>query len=142
LIVLDAYALIALLADEPAAEEVELLLRTGETAMTLVNFAEAIDASRRLHKVPPDELRALLEPLLGEPVELLAQSETDAWRAAEIRARYYDRRRCAVSLADCFLLAAAGPDDRIATADPAVAAVAREEQVDLVALPDSRGTLP
>jgi PIN domain nuclease of toxin-antitoxin system len=37
-ILLDAFALIALLAEEPAADEVETLLRRGEPAITAVNF--------------------------------------------------------------------------------------------------------
>jgi hypothetical protein len=45
-------------------------------------------------------------------------------------------------MADCFLLAAASVDDRIATADSAVAAVARAETIAVVALPDSAGQHP
>jgi len=39
---LDAYALIALLGDEPAADKVEELLRRGDCSASVVNLAEAI----------------------------------------------------------------------------------------------------
>jgi PIN domain nuclease of toxin-antitoxin system len=51
-VLLDAFALIALLTDEPAAETVEVLLRRGDAAMTVVNLAEALDVLRRIEKVP------------------------------------------------------------------------------------------
>lgn len=67
---------------------------------------------------------------------------SDAWRAADIRMRYYDRRTNPLSLADCLLLASVEPTDELATADPAIAAVARAEGTRLVPLPDSTGALP
>jgi PIN domain nuclease of toxin-antitoxin system len=39
LTLLDAYALVAFLANEPAADEVEALLRAGDTGVTVGNFA-------------------------------------------------------------------------------------------------------
>lgn len=69
-----------------------------------------------------------------------------AWRPARrsgsLRARYYHRGECDLSLADCILLASAGDGERIATTDPAVATVARAEGIDVVALPDSSGQRP
>jgi predicted nucleic acid-binding protein len=141
-ILLDAYALVAFLGEEPAAEEVESLMRGGDTAVTVVNLAEAIDVTRRVHSVTPDALRAAIEPLVGEVLTVLGQSEGDAWRAADLRARYYDRARRPLSLADCFLVAAAGSDDEIATSDPPLAQMAREEAIAVVALPDSTGFRP
>lgn len=142
MILLDAYALVALLADEPAAGEVERLLREGGCAVTPSNLAEAVDVTQRARGVAPADVRAALEPLLDGEIELLAPREADVWRAADLRLRYYDRRGCALSLADCFLLAAVGPRDRIASADSAVAAVARGEGIELVRLPDSSGRRP
>ncbi|HXM86520.1 MAG TPA: PIN domain-containing protein, partial [Solirubrobacteraceae bacterium] len=69
-VLLDAFALIALLTDEPAAETVEVLLRRGDAAMTVVNLAEALDVLRRIEKVPADRLEALTAPLLSKYVEL------------------------------------------------------------------------
>lgn len=139
---LDAYALVALLADEPAAGEVEALLYTGGAGVAVVNLAEAIDVSARVHRVPVAELRASLEPLLGTAVIVVVQDASAAWRAAGLRRRYYDRRSCPLSLADCILLAAVGVDDAVATADPAVCSVARREGCGVLPLPDSTGARP
>jgi hypothetical protein len=68
---------------------------------------------------------------------------TEAWRAADLRARYYDRKARALSLADCLLLAhVCTGGDEIATADPAIADVARAEGLALIPLPDSAGARP
>lgn len=141
---LDAYALVALVVDEPAAEEVETLLRAGDSVVVTANLAEAIDVAHRVHGRALEDVRAALEPLfLANAVSALASEEPDAWLAAEVRARYYDRRNRALSLADCFLLAhALVAHDRIATADPPVAEVARAEGIGVVALPDSTGVRP
>ena len=139
---LDAYALVALLADEPAADEVEQLLRTGGAAIVVVNLAEAIDVTRRVHELEADEVRRLLEPLLGDGIAVAGAGEEHAWVVGDIRAEYYDPRERPLSLADCFLLAAAGGDDAIATADPVVANVARALGVGVIALPDRAGRRP
>jgi len=141
-ILLDAYALVALLATEPAGTEVDGLLESGQTAVTAVNLAEAIDITERVHQLERHEIRDALAPLLGPVVLVLPHDERDAWRAAELRAAHYERTERAVSIADCFLLAAATPDDSIATSDPAVAATARDEGIRLIALPDSSGVRP
>jgi predicted nucleic acid-binding protein len=62
---------------------------------------------------------------------------------ASLRRRHYDRATRELSLADCFLLAAASRlDASIATSDPGVASAAREESLELIALPDSTGRRP
>ena len=138
---LDAYALVALVADEPAADEVETLLRAGDARAVVVNVAEAIDVLTRVRRVPADGVRDALEPLfITRVVAPVVSGEPEAWRAAELRARHYDRKSRALSLADCFLLAhALGAGDEIATADPALAAAARAEDLGVVALRDSTG---
>ena len=142
MVILDAYALVALLADEPAAAEVEALIRERAAAISAVNLAESFDVSERALGAPGDRVRAVVEPLLAGELEVLDCTARAAWRAASLRSRYYDRRELPLSLADCFLLAAAGDEDEITTADPAVAAVARAEGIDLVALPDGSGKRP
>jgi predicted nucleic acid-binding protein len=142
LILLDAYALVAFIGEGPAAGEVEALLREREVGIPLVNLSEAIDVTQRVFSVRPEELREVVEPLLGDEVRLVAHGEDHAWRAAELRLHYYDRRRRALSLADCLLLAAAAPGDEIATADPPVAEVTVAEEIGLIALPDSFGRRP
>ena len=139
---LDAYALVAFIAGEPAASQVAALLRDGDAAVTVVNLAEVLDVTQRVHRIPAEEMRGLVETLVGDPLTVVAQSATDAWRAADLRARHYDRSRCPLSLADCFLLAAANEGDRIVTADEPVVATARAEGIAVVALPDSTGRRP
>lgn len=141
---LDAYALVALAADEPAAEEVEELLRTGGCRVVVVNLAEAVDVTVRVHGLALDDVRGALEPLLaGDVLGAVSPTEAVAWQAARIRAEHYDRDDRALSLADCFLLAQAVADgDQLATADPPVAAVARQLAVDVIGLPDTRGRRP
>ncbi len=61
----------------------------------------------------------------------------------ELRAKHYHRERRPVSIADCICLATAlRLKEDLATTDPALAAVAREEGVTVVALPDSSGQRP
>lgn len=129
---LDAYAFIAFLDDEPAAAEVEGLLARGDASMTSVNLAEAAQSKLRESSVSLPELQEVVGSL---PVAVVPLSEAHAWRAAELRARYYARRASAVSLADCCLVAVATAADRVATADPALLAMARAEGVATVELP-------
>jgi predicted nucleic acid-binding protein len=137
---LDAYALVALIGDEPSADHVEKLLRAGSVAMSSVNLAEALDVLGRVHDIAADELEAVVSPLLEDTISVLAPGEPEAWRAADLRRRHYDRRHCALSLADCLLLAtAAERGDTVATADPAIAKVARAEGIGLTGLSQRRG---
>lgn len=83
-----------------------------------------------------------LGPLLDESIAVLGVGSGTALRAGEIRAAHYHRKTAALSLADCLLLAAAGPEDKIATSDHAVAATARRLGIDLIPLLDSNGERP
>jgi PIN domain nuclease of toxin-antitoxin system len=134
-VLLDAYALIALLAEEPAADEVEALLRRGEAAITAVNLAEALDVLQRVQGIPRERLEALTAPLVGERMTLVSIDERIARDAADIRARRYHRTRAPVSLADCILLAATGQSDALATADRPLIRVAEAEDVHVRTLP-------
>jgi len=141
--VLDAFALVALARDEPAAAEVEALLRRGDAAMTTTNLGEALDQLHRVGGQPIDELQAHLAPVIGTAVALLAVDARLMWRAVELRGRHYRRRMSELSLADCVALAAARPGvDRVATADSALAAATEAEGVELIALPASDGRRP
>lgn len=143
MILLDAYALVALLGEEPAAGEVEELLRTGDCSANVVNFAEAIDVSARVHGIALAEVRDALRALtLGGNLRLIDADEMSAWRAADLRQRYYAKKTSELSLADCFLLASASSADRIATPDVPVACVARAEGIEVIPLPDSSGRRP
>ncbi len=138
MIVLDAYALLAYLRDETAAGAVEALLRGGDCVINTVNLAEVLDQLARVDRVDMREVEGALSGLIGGPVAVATTDEPMSWRVAEIRARYYDRKERDLSLADCFLLASAGPDDVIATADGDVASAAREEGIEVRRLPSRR----
>jgi uncharacterized protein with PIN domain len=139
---LDAYALVALLTDEPAAEEVEQLLRGGHARVVVANLAEAIDISQRVRGLA--NVRSILEPLLStRTIDVVGSTEAEAWSAASLRGRHYDRKTSALSLADCQLLAHAIDEaGSIATSDPPLARSARAEGVTVLALPDSSGRRP
>ena len=142
-VLLDAFALIALLRGEPAADEVETILRRGEAAMSAVNLAEALDVLQRVDGVDRARLDAVTGPLVAESVQLLAVDERTARDGADVRARRYHRTRAPLSLADCILLAAARAADAVvATADRPLAAVIRAEGIEIAPLPDSRGRRP
>jgi ribonuclease VapC len=130
-VLLDAFALIALLAEEPAADEVEAILRKGEAAITAINFAEALDVLQRVERVPRERLETVTGPLVRESLKLLPVDESMARDAADVRARRYHRTRTPVSLADCVLVAAARSADALATADRPLMRVARSEGVEV-----------
>jgi predicted nucleic acid-binding protein len=134
-VLLDAFALIALLAEEPAADEVEALLRSGDAAITAVNLAEALDVLQRVQGIPRERLQEVTTPLVGERMKLLPIDERIARDAADIRARRYHRTRAPLSLADCILLAATGESDTLATADRPLIRVAEAEHVQVKTLP-------
>lgn len=140
--VLDAFALVALALDEPAAAEVEATLRRGDCAVSAVNLTEAIDQLGRVHGHSHDGLRAAFGPVLGEELAVVAADESIAWRAAEMRRRHYRRRDSQLSLADCVVLSTTRRGDRLATADPPLARAARAEGIEVIALPDTAGLRP
>lgn len=142
MILLDAYAVLALARNEAAASEVEAVVRAHDVAVTATNYFEAADQLIRVTGWTPDETSERFALLFDRAVSVRAVDERVAWDGAVLRAGHYDRNTCSVSLADCILLASAGRDDIVATADPAVAAVARAEGIELIALPDSAGQLP
>jgi predicted nucleic acid-binding protein len=104
--------------------------------------AEVVDKLIRRHGIDPARLGATLNPLLAESITVLGVDASLAWRAGELRARHYDRKTAALSLADCVLLATAGSDDEIATSDGAVADTAHKLGIAVIPLPDSSGRRP
>ena len=140
--ILDAFALVALALDEPAAGEVEVILRRGGSRIVAVNLAEALDQLGRVHGHPPYRLREVFEPLLAESLDMIAITEPLTWRAVELRRLHYRRRTSELSLADCFVLAAAQPEDAIVTADRPLARASRAEDMNVIGLPDTRGGRP
>jgi predicted nucleic acid-binding protein len=134
-ILLDSYALVAFLIGGPATLEVRRILREGNVAVATANLAEALDVSQRVHGLPIPRAAEILEPLFEGPLAAIDLDRAVARRAAEIRAKHYQRSTRPISLADAVLLASAKRGDRIATSDPDVLAVAKAERLGSVALP-------
>ena len=132
---LDAYALVAFLSDEPAAAEVGLIIGSGDAAISSVNLGEAAQRVLRHSDMTAGELRELVASI---PIAVIPFTEPQAWRAAELRARYYRRKTSDVSLADCCFVAVATHADRIATADKAVLRMAAAEGIGTTPLPARR----
>lgn len=140
---LDSSALVALFVEEPAAEEVEDLLRSGEARIVSVNLAETIDVLVRIFGNELEDVEGRLVPLLVDALDVVVVDEPAARRGAEIRITYYNPRDMELSLADCLLVGtAADTADSIATSDGPLAMVARMEGIELIALPDSFGRRP
>jgi uncharacterized protein with PIN domain len=139
-ILLDAYGLTALLADELAAGEVSELITEGDVAVVAANLAEAADRLARVHQIAVTRTRSAVDTLQqSTDLRLRAVEPAHGWRGAELRAKHYHRTQRPLSLGDCLLLAATGDDDRLATADPHLLATADEESIGWIALVDSRG---
>jgi PIN domain nuclease of toxin-antitoxin system len=139
LTVLDAYAVIAFLRDEPAADEVASLLRSDDASLTSVGLGEVVDHLVRLAGYDEEEVFLDLAELgLHDSVAIDARTGGQGGR---LRARYYHRTSCAVSMADC--LAAVIARERsapLATSDSHLLDVCQAESIDVVVLPRSDGT--
>jgi predicted nucleic acid-binding protein len=139
---LDANAFVAVLRREPGAQEVAALLRGRACATPAPCIAELVDKLVRRHGIKVSDLAEKLTPLFDESIAVVGVDSHIAWQAGEIRASHYHRKIAALSLADCVLLASAGPDDEIATSDRAVAATARRLGIGLIPLLNSKGERP
>ena len=129
--ILDAYALVAFLTGGAAAPQVRALLREGNAAVATANLAEALYVSERLAALPVARAMQVLDPLFSGVMTEVPLDTRRARRAAEIRVAHSSRP---ISLADAILIASAGSDDVIATADPDVLVVAEAEQLGTVRL--------
>lgn len=142
MIVLDAYAVIAYLLDEPAATEVTEILR-GSTALPAVNVAEVIDQLVRVWRRDRDEVEVALAMMARAGMEVAVADEAIAVEAGRLRAAHYNKRECSISMADCFAAATALLSGAaLATSDPHLASVVRAENGQVHILPDSRGHRP
>lgn len=140
---LDAYALIALLAGERAAPQVRELIRAGDCALTSVQLAETEDVLVRVVGHHREAVQRAIDPLLVSEVELVDIGAPEARVGAELRGRHYHKRTSELSLADCLLLGAATiRGARLATSDPPLVVAARHEGVPVVSLPSTSGVMP
>jgi len=141
-IVLDAYAVLAFLRAEPAADEVAALLRR-QCAMSAANLAETFDQLVRVFRRPADDVYGDLALLGHAGLDIVPVDADIALAAGALRARHYHRQHSPLSLADCLAAATAlARRAELATADPPLAALMRAEDGQVVALPDSRGNRP
>lgn len=137
--VLDAYAVLAYLDDERAADDVERILRQGGAHLTATGVAEVVDRLIRVKGLTEDEAAGDLAQLrLLEPVPVDRLLATSAGR---LRARRYHRTHRSLSLADCVAAEAARAlEEPLATADPVLLAVCHDEGIPYLALPGSDGS--
>lgn len=139
MIVLDAYAAIAYLKDEPAAAQVgQLLTEHPDAELAVLGVAEVLDYLIRLAGADEEEAALDVAQLgLADPRPL---TNDLAVRAGLLRARRYHRRQCAISLADCVATesarAAAAP---LVSSDPHLLQTCHHEGIPFIALPDRRG---
>jgi len=143
--VLDAQAFVAALTGEPAAAEVESLLRDRDDPprISAVNLGEVLDVLVRHKGFSVEEVTEKLAWLAVGGLEVVAVDEPIGLLAGELHARHHDRATRAVSLADCLALATAlALGQRLATSDPPLLEMARGEGCEVVALPDARGRRP
>lgn len=108
--------------------------------LTVLGVAEVVDQLVRLGGEDEDEVALDLAQLglLDAP----ALDAATAFAAGALRARHYDRRSRAVSLADCVAAETARTlGAEIVTADPHLLDMCRDERITVVALPDSGGVI-
>ena len=137
--VLDAHAVIAFLRGEPAAEHVQPLLEAGDSVLTAVGLAEVLDHLVRLYGA--DEEDAALDLAQLGLLEAVAVDGAAGAGAGRLRARYYHRTRCAVSMADCVAAETARRTATpLATSDPHLLDVCHADGIDVHPLPASDGS--
>ena len=138
MIVLDAYALEAYLAQEVAGPTVRDLILSGQQVLiTGLNLAETLDRMIRVNGANREELE---NDLVGLGLTVSGVDAPMAFDAASLRAYHYHRTRRAVSIADCCAAALAlDRDAPLVTSDPALLALIHEEGGRYMALPDSSG---
>lgn len=141
-VVLDASAIVALIADEPGAAEVSELLGAGGGSCSAVNLAEVVDWLVRIGRADVTAARGVVTAVLAAGLGVVPCDEVLAVRAGELRARWYDRRS-AISLADCIAVATADSlGAALVTSDGVLCRVAKQVGVECRPIPNSTGRRP
>jgi PIN domain nuclease of toxin-antitoxin system len=139
LTVLDSFAVIAFLRDEPARPQVATLLQRKDARLTAVGVAEVFDHLLRVVKV--DEEQAALDLAEIGLLEAVPVEGGLGLAAGRLRARRYHRARSVLSLADCVAAEAARAlSEPLATSDPHLLEVCHAERIQVIALPASDGS--
>ena len=116
----------------------QALLEQGDAALTSPGLVEAVDHLVRVVGIS-DEDAALDVAQLGLSAAIPVDADL-ARRAALLRARHYHRTDRAVSLAHCVAAEAARMlGTSLATADPHLLDLCRDDGIASIPLPDSRG---
>jgi len=122
--VLDAWAVLALVRDEPAAERVEDLIDSGATAISSVNLGEVLYTLTRSHGL--DRATSI-----ANGVRQTVETVHPDWPLIEAAALV--KSRGGLSYADAFCVATALRHDApLATGDPEILAL--DEPVELIDL--------
>jgi PIN domain nuclease of toxin-antitoxin system len=138
--ILDAYAVLAFLRDEPAADAVDEIMSTESgAAVTSVGLGEVLDHLIRVIGIDPGVAhRDVIRLNLGNPIAVTGDIGA---AAGKLRARWYHRTRCAVSMADCIAAETARSlGVHVVTSDPHLLDVCQAESIKYVDLPDSTGS--
>lgn len=137
-VVLDTYAVVAALIGEPARRDVEPHIATA--IICTPNLAEVVDVCVRVHRNDESSVRERLDWLVAGGLEVVPLDFVLAIAAGSLRARRYRKRDCEISMGDC-MAAALARSRRVplATSDPHLAGAAWAEDIEVLALPDSRG---
>lgn len=131
---LDASAAVAFVLEEPGADVVEEILRRGAAEMTAVNYGEAFDVLIRREGVPEPKVAQAFALLFEAGMRVAPVTRHVAERAADLRRKHYHRTRNPLSLADCILLAAAGPTGAVLSGDSGLLRTAHAEGIRAVPL--------
>jgi uncharacterized protein with PIN domain len=131
--------------NEPAADDVERELRNASRTawISAIDLAEVVDVMERIYRCSPAAtLEALM--LLESGGHRVAHVNGDIGvEAGAMHARHHDRKKSALSMADCIALATARAlGEPLATADRALSAAAAVSGVTIVPLPDTSGRRP
>lgn len=114
-----------------------------DACISSVNLQEVVDKLIRVYGNTQERVADTMDWLMAGGL-LFMPTDGDMGRlAGELRARHYRRRDSELSHMDCMALSTAISLGRaLATSDPALAAAARKEGVDVLALPNSQGRTP
>jgi predicted nucleic acid-binding protein len=140
--VVDTQGIVVLLGGEPAAAEVEAILRgrDGIATISAITIAEVVDVGVRYRSHRLDAVTSQVSALLAGGLEVVPVDEDVARLAGALRSRHWETKRRPVSMTDCLVLATAMTvQEPLATADRPLIAAARAEGHPVVALLDSRG---
>ncbi len=133
--VLDAYAVIAYLRGETAADGVMGLLRTP-TTLSAANAAEVMDQLIRIDGNDPDDVEIRIATLIVDGMRIAPVTDVLGRAVGALRAKHYNKKTCSISLADCFAAATAIAEGTpLATSDPHLLDVMKAEKASVVRLP-------